>query len=322
MKFYTSQIPQLITEIQRGNINAIFLHGSNKGYFIEIIGRIIKELKFTLRVLHAKDLTASMLAMHGSSINFFNQKELIKITEVTSIDEDVRQLITTNTLHNFICMIASDNIPKILQTKFFFEKAANLASIGCYMDEPRDIAHYVLQKCKEYNISINEEALHFLKFHLSGDYNIIKTEIEKLFYYVHDKQNITLEDVKSVITLDITSNFTEMCLYYAQQNIPLFLQEVNKLTEEGINAIVILKALTKYYFNLYVVISKIENGVNIDDAIKSLSPPMFFKYIPDFKQVVRSLNSNEIIQVMYKLYMAEIQYKQNPGGFNFIYYCS
>ena len=322
MKFYTSQTNQLIAEIKRGNINAVLLHGSNKGYFVEIIERIIKELNLISRELPTKHLNASTLAMYGSSINFFNQKELIKITGVTAIDKDIKQLLTQNTLHNFICMIASDNIPKMLQTKFFFEKAGNLASMGCYADEPKNIIHYVLQECKQHNKSINEEALHFLKFHLSGDRNIIKTEIDKLFCYVHDKKNITLEDIKYVITLDVTSNFTEMCLYYVQKNIPLFLREVNKITEEGVNAIVILKVLIKYCFNLYVVISKTENGITIDDAIKSLSPPIFFKYIPDFKQIANSLSSNDIMQFMHKLYRAEMQYKQHPNSFNFIYYCS
>lgn len=319
MKFYTSQIDKLIAEIKRGNIHAIFLHGPNKGYFIEIIKRITEALNAKTRSLPCKDLNAANLKIYGSSTNFFKQQELINITDVTSLDKDVKELLTKNILCNFICMTASDIVAKTAATKMFFEKSANLASIGCYADEPKHIVQYVLQECTKNNKSINEDALTFLKFHLSSDHNIIKQEVKKLFIYLYDKNHITLEDVKSCISADTMSNFTEMCLYFAQKNTQLFLQEVDKLKAEGTNEIVILKALAKFYFNLYIVTSKIEHDINIDIAIKSLSPPIFFKYIPDFKQVVNSINSRDIMHVMHKLYQAETRYKQHPDCFDFVF---
>jgi len=77
-----------------------------------------------------------------------------------------------------------------------------------------------------------------------------------------------------------------------------------------------IRALLRYFFNVYAVTSRVEDGENIDKAIKSLSPPIFFKYVDDFKQVVRLYSSIDAIRYINTLQNAEINYKQNSSGFD------
>jgi DNA polymerase-3 subunit delta len=57
-------------------------------------------------------------------------------------------------------------------------------------------------------------------------------------------------------------------------------------------------------------------GVNIDMAIKSLSPPIFYKYVPNFKQALNNVNLENCIKILKHLEQAEIDYKLNPAGFD------
>ena len=58
------------------------------------------------------------------------------------------------------------------------------------------------------------------------------------------------------------------------------------------------------------------NGVNIDLAIKSLSPPVFFKYVSDFKANVKKLSLNDVARVIDVLQKAEVKVKNSSNNFN------
>ena len=62
--------------------------------------------------------------------------------------------------------------------------------------------------------------------------------------------------------------------------------------------------------------SKIENSSNIDDAIKSLSPPIFYKYVNAFKAIINTITIRDCIKVLSSLQQAEIDFKLKPNGFD------
>ena len=72
-----------------------------------------------------------------------------------------------------------------------------------------------------------------------------------------------------------------------------------------------------YYINLFIVCCKVEDGINIDLAIKSLSPPIFFKYVNDFRSNVQKLSLNDVVRVIDILQKAEIKIKTSSNNFNF-----
>ena len=198
----------------------------------------------------------------------------------------------------------------------FFEDQAELASLGCYYDDPQTIAKMILQQCSKHKKNIEEEALFYLKSHLKGDHQIIKSELEKLFNYTNDQTTINKEHILATLSSDLIASGDEMCIYFAKKEAKSFLQEVEKLKNQNKNEVLMLRALIRYYLNIYTVTSRIEDGENIDRAIKSLTPPIFFKYIDDFKQIIRKNSSDDAIRCLQILQNAEISYKTNPKTFD------
>ena len=77
-----------------------------------------------------------------------------------------------------------------------------------------------------------------------------------------------------------------------------------------------IRALIRFYLNLYIVSLRLEDGENLDRAIKALYPPIFFKYIDDFKQVVLKYTSLDAMRCLNLLQQAEVNYKTSPKSFN------
>lgn len=316
MKFYTANLPDLINKIKNGAINIALIHGINHGFATTAIEQIVKHFNLLVSSFDAKEISPAKLELIANTKNFFGQRELIKITGTSSsLNKAMKESLEKGSFYHFICFVADDSLPSSGIRKFFEDHPA-LASLGCYYDNEQTIAKIVLQQCAKRFKTIDEDALFYLKSHLKGDHQIIKSELEKLFNFTHDKSIISKEDVLQTLSQDLLASGDEMCIFFANQDPLRFLKEVEKLKEQNINEVLMIRALIRYYLNIYIVSSRIENSENTDYAIRSLSPPIFFKYLPEFKQNLKKYTSQDSIKCIEILQQAEIKFKTNPSGFD------
>jgi DNA polymerase-3 subunit delta len=317
MKFYTNQLPQLFDKIASGRLKSLLLYGYNRGFISTVIDQLVKKFDFFTVNLTSKEATGSSLNLLANSSNFFKQQELLKINYTGSgISKDLKEFLSTSDFTNFICFIGDEALPSSGIRKFF-EESVNAAVIGCYYDDDTMVAKIANTVAVKYHKTISQDALFYIKATLKGDHQIIRNELEKLMHYTHDKEQISYEDAKVVISSDLSANGDEMCIFFSKKEPELFLAEIEKLQNQNINGILIIRALIRYYINLFIVISKVEDGNNIDLAIKSLSPPIFFKYLNDFRSNVRELSSKDTIKIISLLQEAEVKFKNNNNNFNF-----
>ncbi len=316
MKFYISQIDQLLSKVAAGSINSILLYGPDKGYISKISELIIKKLSLIVTSVSYNGLAPQQLNMMLNSQNFFGKREFIKITNVSGVfDKEFKIILTANSLH-FAAFIA-DELPPSSAIRKFYESEDNLAVVACYHAEERDIVKIILKKATLASKVIEQEALSYLKLNLKGDFQSITNELDKLLYFVHDKQTVTMQDVQQVLSNELGGSGDEMCIYFSQQKLELFLAEIEKIITQGINEVLILRALIRYYLNIYFVKSKILAGIDSEIAIKQLSPPIFFKYAPNFKNAVSSTTAEEALRVIAILQQAEVDFKSSAQGFDF-----
>lgn len=317
MKFYTNQLPQLLDKIASGNVRSLLLYGYNRGYISAVVNQLVKKFSLFTVNLTSKEATESNLNLLANSSNFFGQKELLKIDYTGSgVSKELKQFLTIADFTNFICFIGDESLPASGIRKLF-EDSANMAVMGCYYDDDNMVAKIATTIAAKCHKTISQEALFYIKATLKGDHQIIKNELDKLINYTYDKEQISYEDVKAVISSDLSANGDEMCIFFSKKEPELFLAEIEKLRSQNVNEVLMIRALLRYYINLFIVVSKIEEGGNIDSAIKSLSPPIFFKYLGDFRSNVQKLSSNDTIKIIGLLQKAEVKFKNNSNHFNF-----
>lgn len=314
MKFYFSQIDDLFSKILSNTIRGVLLYGPDKGYISKICQLIIKKLDLIQTNLSYKDITPGGLSIALNAQNFFAKRELIKITDTTaSIDKNL-SLILENNFYHFVTFIA-DELPQNSSIRKLFENSKSLACLACYYDTEQNIRNIVLKKCQEHNKHINNDALEYIASNLKGDHKLVTNELEKLLSFIAEKNAITLTDVQNIISITTLANSDELCIYFAQKKTTLFLQELDKLLLQGINIVLIIRALLRFYINLYVVCNQIQTGTPLNLAIKSLSPPILFKYINDFTLIAKNITLSNIIKTIDILQQAEVKYKTQPDSF-------
>jgi DNA polymerase-3 subunit delta len=316
MKFYLSQVSILLEMIASNKVKALLLYGPDKGYIHKICSLITKKFDLLQATCEYRQIQPSQLAVMLNSKNFFAKKELLKIRSTPpTIDKEIKNILNSDFFH-FAVFIA-DELPGSSATKKLFEAETHLASIGCYHDDAAKLEKIIIKKCAAQGKIIEKDAIDFLKNELKGDHQLVCSELDKLLFFTHSEEAITLDLVTKVISHDLIASGDDLCIFFVQKKLSEFLQELNKLLHQNIGAVLIIRALIRYYLNLHIVLSKMSIGDSLDNAIKSLSPPVFFKYINDFKKNIHNITIEDTYLALKVLHQAEVSFKTKPHGFDF-----
>lgn len=313
MKLFSNDLSKLSELVTKGKVKAMLLYGPNQGLKEGIIKKITNQNSFFVSNHNGKDISADSFLMLVNSQNLFAAREMVKFNNIgSSINKELTSLLSEHSFANFICFLAEDTLPKTGIRKLF-EEHPQLVAIGCYFEE--NLSKLVVQISKTRNCSISNEAFEYLSSNLQGDHLFIKAELEKVFAYSAHKGHIDLEDIQNSLSSDLNANSDKMCIFFARQEYGLFEKELSKLRQQNINDVLIIRALIRYFVNIYYVTCYIEQGESVELAIKKLTPPIFYKYAADFKQIISKYNSQEAIKIISHLQEAEVKYKQNPNDF-------
>lgn len=316
MKIYTNQLSLLLDKIADKQIKSLLLYGYDRGFISFVINQLASRLKLLTTCLTHKEASSGHMELLANRSNFFHQQELIKVEYNSSaISKELTQFLLSGNFVNFICFVANESLPASGIRKLF-EDSPNLAIMPCYYNDDNMIAKIAVTTAKGHSKTFSPEALSYLKTTLKGDYQLITNELTKVFYYTHNKKQIDYQDVKEALS-DISAEGGDMlCIFFSQKKPIQFINEVEKLQNQGINEVLIIRALLRYYINLFIVTSKIKQGEHIDSAVKSLTPPIFFKYLNDFKQTAQKISVEETVKIIEILQNSEIKFKTNNRNFN------
>ena len=307
MKFYSNQTPDVANHLQKATMNAALIYGPDRGLIDYSLTHITKVLKLPKRTISYADISFDELKSELNNISLFGTKEIIRLTNISTFDAKLKELVKADNHH--VLVITADELTPASALRKTFETEKNLAAIACYHDDATSVEKIVRKYCMDAKKTISADALKYLSHILYGDRYIIINEIEKLLTYAHDKNEITLEDVTAVISGSTTPAPDMLCIYFFKNDQKLYLEELHKLLAENVSAVWIVRALIRYAINIYITLQKMGEGMSVEDAAVSLSPPIFFKYMPDFKRIISKCDLGRILKILESLYQAEVSLK-------------
>jgi DNA polymerase-3 subunit delta len=305
MKFYKNQLNNLLGLIKANKVKALLLYGPDKGEISDIIEIIATQLKISINQIEYKEANSQSLYNIANSFNLFFSKELIKIQNVTSsITEDALSILS-GTLTNFLVFVG-DELPPSSSVRKAFESGEHLAALPCYVNDLRESMVIAKSMFDQYNKIIIAENLRIFCQIVGGMKSNIKNEVQKLLNYT-DSKIITIEDILAISASEDEINPDLMSYSYIIQDKKTYFQEIDKLLNDKIEPVWIVRALGRYLLN---VLKVKKSNLPIDIAIKTITPPIFFKQIPNLKYAVNNIDISHILLALEKLVSAEIDLKK------------
>lgn len=187
-----------------------------------------------------------------------------------------------------------------------FEKRNDAAAIGCYADEGQSLDAVVRQHLSQAGFSIDRDAMTLLSSRLGADRFAVRQELDKLLLYKGKSEDaVSVEDIDAVIGDVKSSVLGDLAMAVGGGNLPAMLSMLSRARAEDINAVAILRAVQRHFDRLLTVQAEMTAGTRVEDAMKRLRPPVFFKQAPAFTRQATSWPIQHINRALTLLLEAE-----------------
>jgi DNA polymerase-3 subunit delta len=298
---------------------AVLFYGPDQGLVrersLELVARVAGDPADPFRVF---ELSASQLkddparlADEAAALSLSGGRRVLRLREAADGHaEALAELLAGPAPASFLVLEAGDLAARSLLRKVF-EGAANAAAIACYLDDVDVLGKVIADALKGYGLAIGQEALAYLIAHLGGDRGVTRQELEKLALYIGPNdvgapaKQVTAEDVLAVIGDSSALSLDDLIFALGDGDRAGIDHGYARALLEGNDEIAILRAAARHIMRLHQVAAAAEPRL----AIKSLRPPVFYKFESRFLAQLRLWSADRLGEALARLNRAEIDIK-------------
>ncbi len=299
------------------NKNFFLLYGINSGLIEETINNSLKpNLSKNVYNYDENDILANADNFKEDIQNksFFEKDKLIIISRVSDKILTIIQDIIEKELDN-ICIILKANIlDKKSKIRNFFEKDSRSICAAFYEDNFQTLSQVALSFFKDKNINISRENLNLIIERARNNRINLKNELEKIENFYISRQSLSTKDILKLTNLAENYEIPELidnCLLKNEKKTLNILNENNVSVDNNMPIIRIFLLRLKRLLKIQV---KIKNETNIETAMASYKPPIFWKEKEIVKQQLKILSEEKILELIYKLNELELLIKKNQDA--------
>ncbi|MEO0799474.1 MAG: DNA polymerase III subunit delta [Pseudomonadota bacterium] len=167
------------------------------------------------------------------------------------------------------------------------EKTAWAAALPSYIDNDRDIAALIDDVIGAAGLKISPDARELLMGRLGADRALSRNEIEKLTLFAHGATTIEVNDVAAVIGDASAVSLDKLTLAVIAGDARSALEAQQQAEAAGQTAQSMLLALQRQFIALHRLGAAVSSGKRVDEAIRSMRPPLHFSVRDQFTAALR-----------------------------------
>ena len=299
----------------KNKINFFLFYGENEGQKIDVIQSDFHEFtKENTYKYSEKDIIENKQIFFENiySKSFFENEKLILISDVSDKILNLMQEIIESNMNDVVIILIAKRLDKKSKLRNYFEKEKVVLIVPFYEDTPQTLLSIAKKILFENKINLSSENVNLIIERSQGDRINLKNELQKIINLSQNNKKLELEDILKLTNLSENYSAGELvdnCLSKNKKRTLNILNENIPSSEDNILIIrtflIKLKRLRKLRLNLK------ENN-NIDQAINSFKPPIFWKDKNVIKQQIKIWELNDIENFIVDLNNTESLIKKNP----------
>ena len=245
--------------------------------------------------------------------SFFDNEKLIIINRATDkIKETIENLIEKNPQDTQF-ILSSKNLEKKSTLRKFFEKEKEVICAAFYEDNNQTLNSIISKFFRNKKISISQQLINILIERSRGDRKNLNNELAKIESFLLNKKNINLQEIIKLTNLANNYSASDLIDYSLAKNTRktfTILNENNFSDEDGI---IIIRTLLTKLKRLVKIYELVDEKHNIDQAVSSFKPPIFWKDKPLVTQQIRSWGKDKLKTLIYESNEIEFLIKKNSS---------
>ncbi|MGR4001514.1 MAG: hypothetical protein OD811_07010 [Alphaproteobacteria bacterium] len=190
-----------------------------------------------------------------------------------------------------------------------FATAKSGAVVPCYEDDAR--SHNLL--IGEYFEGLNRETREALAHHLPTERALARRALEKLrLHHVSESGELSAETVSLLLTDDGVADSEDFAYAFASGNKSALTAQLSRHRDRKTESILLLRAAARHTLRLGEVATLLEEGRSLEEAMRSLRPPVFWKREKEFRRQAKARSAASRRATLAQLLAAESVLKSAP----------
>jgi len=298
----------------KNNINFYLLYGSNSGLIEETINNTLKpNLSINIFNYDESEILSNTDEFKDGIFNksFFDKDKLIIINRATDKILHIIEEIIDKDIKDLKIIIKSGVLEKKSKLRKFFETNKSVIIIPFYEDNYQSLTSIAQIFFREKKIGISAQNINYIAERAKGNRINLKNELEKIENYCQKKKSIEFSEITKLTNLSENYDISELvnqCIAQNKRKTLHILNENNSVFEDNI---LILKTFLYKLKRLKKLKNQLKITNNIDSAISSYKPPIFWMEKDLIKQQLKIWSLSKIKLLITRVNDLELLVKKN-----------
>ena len=221
----------------------------------------------------------------------FSGRKIVRVTAGRRINAQyLKPILDMAPLEGFL-IVEAGNLKPDDALRAMFEAQPNLAAVACYPDSAADIDSLINEVLSAHKMRITADARALLHSRLGADRALSRGEIEKLAIYAAGRSEIVEDDVEAIVGDAADLALERIAEAAANGRAIDAVTDYGRAIASGESAQAIILITQRYFLKLHRVRGDLDGGRSLDDALRSMRPPLHFKQRDVFAAQVRNWSS-------------------------------
>ena len=294
------------------NHNISLFYGENLGMMDDFKDEIIKKNKSSSLIRKNQDEILNNSDFFFNELlnnSLFEEKKIFFISQADDKVLDLLQKIKEKIDANKIFLF-SGILNKTSKLRTYFEKSKEYSVIPCYQDDESTIKKIIVSRLSNYR-GLDRDCVNAIRESSNNNRIKLNNELNKIETCFVNKK-IEFSSLLKLLNSNMNENLNELTNAALSGD----REKTNKLLSETI----IQNDKSLFFLNiinhrLNRLLDLINLGIksNIDQALNSIKPPIFWKDKSNFIEQSKKLNKNKINKILKETYNLEIRIKSNSS---------
>ena len=298
------------------NYNFYLFYGDNEGLKEEVINNLFeKNYLNKIYRYEEKEILEKINDFFNTVLtkSFFDNEKLIIINRATDkIREIVEELIEKKP-QDIQFILNSKILEKKSTLRKLFEKEKQVICAPFYEDNNQTLNSIISQFFKNKKIPISQQLINILIERSRGDRKNLNNELAKIESFSLNKKNISLQEIIRLTNLADNYGASELIDHCLAKNTRKTLSILNESNYSDEDNIIIIRTLLAKLKRLVKIHESVDEKKNIESAISSFKPPIFWKDKPLIITQIKAWQKNELEKLIYKTSQVELLIKKNSN---------
>ena len=305
-----------IKKIKLNNFKFYLFYGDNDGLKEETIKNLFeKKYQDKIHRYEEKEILDNINVFFDSILtkSFFYNEKLIIINRATDKIRTIIENLLEKNPEDVQIILNSKNLEKKSALRKLFEKEKSIICVPFYEDNIQTLNLIISLFFKNKKIPISQQVINILIERSRGDRKNLNNELKKIESFSLNKKNLNIEEIIKLTNLADNYSASELVDHSLAKNTRKTVTILNENNYSDEDNIIIIRTLLAKLKRLVKIYELVDEKNNIEQAISSCKPPIFWKDKPLVTQQIQSWEKENLKNLIYKTNEIELLIKKNSS---------